>query len=149
MTQTIKNGAHRIAFLFLQSDLYAARFACAMSAFLWSVALLWPGETFARPTYTVLAQVMPETAWALVFLLVSVTQFFILFSGKYDDRLAVWFSAINAALWAYVVISMYLSVYPPPAAISGEVVVGWLAMWVYIRSGWRLGKLPEDAGDAP
>ncbi len=40
----------------------------------WFLLLIWPGDTFGRPTYNGMANVMPEQAWALALLVSSVTQ---------------------------------------------------------------------------
>lgn len=42
------------------------RIVLAASEFLWAVLLLWPGDTFARPTYGHMAMVMVEEAWGVV-----------------------------------------------------------------------------------
>lgn len=41
-----------------------------------------------------------------------------------------YFAAYNALLWVFVVGSMLLSVYPPPAAISAEIVMTCAATWM-------------------
>lgn len=133
---TTNKFAQRFLQIMFYSDLQATRWTLGFAEFLWAVTLLWPGETFGRPTYHVMAQVMTEEAWGFVFLMSAVTQFAILFQGKYHERFPVIFAAWNAALWAYVVFSMYLSVTPPPAAISGETALALAAFWVWIRSGY-------------
>ena len=118
------------------SDLQATRWTLGFAELLWAITLLWPGDTFGRPTYTVMSHVMSEEAWGLVFLLSAATQFVILFQGRFHERFPVLFAAWNAVLWIYVVISMYLSVSPPPAAISGEAALALAASWVWVRSGY-------------
>ena len=133
---------YRVAFF---SDLHATRFTLGLAEMLWAVTLLWQGDTFGRPTYTVMSHVMSEEAWGLVFLLSGVTQFTILFQGDFHSKFPVRFAAWNAVLWIYVVVSMYLSVSPPPAAISGELALAIAAFWVYVRSGWQLiGRRSTD-----
>ena len=136
MKLTVQNIYSRAARVAMYSDLHATRFSLGVAEFLWAVTLLWPGDTFGRPTYTVMARVMSEEAWGLLFLMSSITQFSILLSMRYHDRFAVMFAGWNAMLWGFVTISMYLSVSPPPAAISGEAALSIAAFWVYIRSGY-------------
>lgn len=137
----------RLAQIMFYSDLQAIRWSLGFAEFLWAVTLLWPGQTFGRPTYTVMGLVMSEEAWGLVFALSSVTQFAILFHGRYHERFPVMFAAWNCVLWVYVVISMYLSVTPPPAAISGEAALACAAFWVWIRSGYIVvGRRMADRG---
>lgn len=125
-----------------RSDLHGVRMLLAMSELIWAVTLFWPGDTFGRPTYSVMAAVAPEWLWGLIFLATAVVQWRILISGHYHGRFAVSFAAFNSLLWWFVVVSMYLSVYPPPAAISGELALAFGAAWVWVRSGasFNLGK---------
>ena len=116
------------------SDLHATRFLLGFAEMVWAVALLWPGDTFGRPTYAQMSYVAPEECWSVVFLITSLIQFRILFYGSYSALPAKVFAGWNAALWIYVTLSMYMSVYPPPAAISGELSLALGASWVFIRS---------------
>lgn len=133
----------RLAFF---SDLHGARFTLALAEFIWAVSLLWPGDTFDRPTYLVMKHVIPsEEVWGLIWLFSAMTQFYILISGKYHDKPSVIFAGFNSILWWFATISMYMSVYPPPAAISGEAALSVAAAWIYIRSGWiPIGSRSSD-----
>lgn len=115
------------------SDLVATRMALAIAEMAWAVMLLWPGPTFDRPTYSVMAQVMSEHAWTFVFLVTSVLQFSIVAMRDMHTRFARYFAAWNASLWVFVVLSMLVSVYPPPAAIGGEISLMVAAVWVWVR----------------
>lgn len=115
------------------SDLVATRLTLALAELLWFVMLAWPGDTFSRPTYAHMAAVMSEDAWALVFLLSAVTQAGITLQHDQHTRFARYFAGWNASLWGYVVVSMLLSVYPPPAAIAGEIAMTFGAIWIFIR----------------
>lgn len=140
--------AQRLAHIAFYSDLHATRFTLGLAELLWAITLLWPGDTFGRPTYTVMAKVMPEEAWGFVFLLSGVTQFSVLFSGDFHSRFPILFAGWNGALWLFVTVSMYLSVFPPPAAISGELALSIAAIWVYIRSGYVVtGRRSTDRGE--
>ena len=116
------------------------RIVLAASEFLWAVLLLWPGDTFARPTYSHMAMVMVEEAWGVVFALSAAMQITIVLQGDFHSRFARYFAAWNMVLWVYVVSSMLLSVYPPPAAVSGEIVLAGFAFWIWLRPyvivGW-------------
>ncbi len=126
----------RIVALIFFSDLHATRFTLGLAETIWAITLLWEGDTFTRPTYTQMSHVMTEEAWGFVFILSAVTQFGIVLKGDYHSRFATYFAGWNAALWMFVTISMYMSVSPPPAAISGEAALTFAAAWVWIRSGY-------------
>jgi hypothetical protein len=126
---------NRLIAIFFYSDLHATRFTLATAEFIWAITLLWDGSTFGRPTYTQMATVMSENAWGLTFLVSAITQLSVLIRGDFHSRFATYFAGWNAMLWLYVTISMYMSVFPPPAAISGEAALALAAGWIWIRSG--------------
>lgn len=129
------------------SDLHGTRFLLAMAEFMWAITLFMPGDTFGRPTYTVMSHVMPENAWALIFMLSAVTQLSILIRMDYHSRFSTYFAGWNSILWWFVVVSMYMSVSPPPAAISGETALAFGAAWIWVRSGLKLkGVRANDYG---
>ena len=116
-------------------SLDSTRFILAVSETIWFISLIWSGETFNRPVYASMAALMSEQAWAMVFLLTASCQWYILYSKRYHTPWAVRFSAWNMCLWWYVVLSLYVSLYPPPAALSGELALALGASWIYVRSG--------------
>lgn len=115
------------------SDLVGTRFSLALGEFSWAVMLLWPGDTFDRPTYRHMAMVMNEELWGLIFVLSAITQITILLQDDLHSRFARYFAGWNAMLWMYTVWSMLASVYPPPAAIGGEVALAFAASWIWLR----------------
>jgi hypothetical protein len=138
----------RLARIVFYSDLHGTRFLLGVAELLWFVTLLMPGDTFSRPTYLIMSHVMSEEAWAFLFAMSGITQLTIVFTNNYDSKFAVTFAGWNSVLWWYVVLSMYLSVAPPPAAISGETALAIGAAWVFIRSGFPCkGRRTTDYGN--
>lgn len=115
------------------TDLVGVRVTLFIAELFWAVMLFWPGDTFGRPTYHLMEMTMPELAWACVFLLSAVTQLTIVLQEDFHSKFARYFAGWNACLWAYCVGSMLLSVYPPPAAIGGEIALMVSAIWVWAR----------------
>lgn len=118
---------------FFDTQMVTARLVLALSEFLWALLLLWPGDTFGRPTYHNMAIVMPEVCWGFTFLVTGFVQMSIIVSENFHSATARTFAAYNALLWVFVVGSMLLSVYPPPAAISAEIVMACAATWIWFR----------------
>lgn len=115
------------------SDLVATRITLALAEFMWAVMLFWPGDTFARPTYFVMSQVANEITWALLFSITAAFQVTIVVLRDYGGKFARYFSAWNAVMWVFVVSSMLISVYPPPAAVGGEIALACAAAWIWVR----------------
>ena len=130
------NYSSRFCNLFFNSDLHATRFTLAIAEIIWAVTLFWPGDTFIRPIYSEMSRLASEELWGFVFVCSSLIQFYIIIDGRYHTRFATFFAGWNFSLWLYVTISMYMSVYPPPAAISGETALTLAAGWVWVRSGY-------------
>ena len=125
----------RFLALFRYSDLHGTRFLLGLAEFGWALALLWPGETFGRPTYHGMQAVMDEQVWGALFFVTGVIQWKLLFGCEYHSKRAIVFTFYNTALWVFITVSMYMSVYPPPAAISGESALALGACWIFVRSG--------------
>ena len=130
MQDKVISAVRRILF---EEEFVGTRLILALSEFMWAILLLWPGDSFDRPTYSVMAKVMPEEAWGLVFLVSGVTQISIVLREDFYCPLSRYFAAWNAALWVYVVVAMLLSVSPPPAAISGEIILAMAAAWIWVK----------------
>ena len=126
----------RFSNIFFNSDLHATRFTLAFAEIIWAVMLFWPGDTFTRPTYSEMSRLASEELWGFVFVCSSLIQFYIIIDGRYHTRFDTFFAGWSFSLWLYVTISMYMSVYPPPAAISGEAALTLAASWVWVRSGY-------------
>lgn len=122
-----------LSYTLWDSDLLVSRVTLALAEFCWAVMLLWPGDTFGRPTYDYMSKVMSEELWGVIFLISSVTQITVVLLGDTHSRFSRYFAGWNACLWGYTVVSMLLSVYPPPAAIGGEISLGFAAVWIWIR----------------
>lgn len=136
----MKTPCNVLATAMFDDKMVNTRLILAVSELLWSVLLLWPGDTFARPTYSHMAMVMSEECWGVVFAMSAAMQITIVLQNDFHSRFARYFAAWNMVLWVYVVASMLLSVYPPPAAISGEIVLAGFAFWIWLRPyvlvGW-------------
>jgi len=115
------------------TDLTGVRLCLALSEFLWAIMLLWIGDTFGRPTYLGMSHVMREEGWALLFLVSGTIQISIVMQDDYHSRFARYFAGYNAVLWTFVVTSMLMSIYPPPAAISAEITMALVATWIWVR----------------
>lgn len=124
---------NRVTAAIFDSDLVATRVVLALAETLWAVLLWWPGATFGRPTYTGMAAVLPEDAWGALFALSAVLQAHIALRHCKTDFYASAFAVWNAALWGFVVLSMFWSVQPPPAAIAGETALMCASFWIALR----------------
>ena len=147
MTERAIHGLSRALW---DSDLVATRVSLSIGEFLWALMLLWPGDTFGRPTYAVMSHVWGEEAWGLVLMLSAATQITIVITETFHTYFARIFAAWNACLWIFLVVSMLLSVYPPPAAIGGEMALAFAAAWVWLRpavlrEGYRRAYGSTDA----
>lgn len=115
------------------SDLITTRITLGLGELFWAVMLFWAGDTFSRPTYAHMAYIMNEELWGFVFLASSIVQIGIVLSEQFHTPFARVFAGWNALLWFFIVTSMLLSVYPPPAAIGGEIALAIVSVWIWLR----------------
>jgi len=130
MYKTILPNISRAMF---DTDLTNTRITLAFAEFLWAVMLFWPGDTFNRPTYFMMSNVMSEITWGFVFLASSMVQLYIALFNHQNRDWAKVFANWNAVLWVFVVGAAMLSVSPPPAAMAGEISLACAAFWIWFR----------------
>lgn len=127
------------------TDLIASRIVLAFSAFFWGLLLMWPGHVFDRAVYSNMSFLAGEETWGCLFLMTFFAQAFIVLSGNLHNKFARCFAAYSALLWCFVVSGMLIAVYPPPAAIGGEVAIAVVSFWIWIRP-YILAEGYERAG---
>lgn len=115
------------------SDLIASRFFVSLASIFWSFLLFWPGDTFARPTYTLMSKFANETTWAILFGLQGLAGLYSIIHKSRDKLLLVTDAVLGCMLWTGSCVAMLLSVYPPPAAISAEIVAAIMSWWILVR----------------
>ena len=130
MSPRFTSGMSRAIF---DSDLIATRLALFLAESCWTIMLFWPGDTFARPTYGLMGAVANEAVWALAFGVSAILQLGIVVYAQCRAPWARVFAAWNAFLWVGTVGLMLASVYPPPAAIGGELALAVSALWIAVR----------------
>lgn len=126
----------RMTAVLFERDMAGLRFMLGMGEFFWGIGLLWPGDSFARPTYALMSHVMSEEAWGFLFLLSAATQWTIVVLADFESRFSNYFASWNAVLWGGVMFCCFGSVYPPPAAMGGDLACAFGAIWLAIRRRW-------------
>jgi hypothetical protein len=122
--------------LLWDDKMIGTRFTLAISEFIWGVTLIVWGAAhnlFQRPTYKYMDMLGNEYGWGVVFLLSSALQMTIVLSNDLHSRFAHYFASVNAVLWVVSIGGCFLSVYPPPSAMSGELALTAAAIWIAIR----------------
>ena len=123
----------RYAHLLLNADMQSTRVILAWGAILWSLMLFWPGDTFDRPTYTIMGHIASEEVWATAFGVQGVVMLWSLLYG-YRNRITLMIDAVlGCLLWSTSCLCMLASVYPPPAAISAEITSAVASWWFLVR----------------
>jgi hypothetical protein len=130
-------AARHITHIIFFSDLHAIRFVLFVAELIWSLSLFFHSTSFDRQIYSIMAEIAPEMAWALLFGGSAMIQLFFMLTQNYFSREAQVFAGWNAAFWILVVISMYNSMVPPPSGLAGEIALTLGACWVFVRSGYK------------
>ena len=111
----------------------STRIALALGSLGWGVMLWWPGDTFARPAYSLMAQMLPELGWGSLFLLHGVYSLYSIITNQRGKLAFLTEGALGCALWTGSCAGIILSVYPPPAAIAGEISLAFFSWWHLVR----------------
>lgn len=117
-------------------EMIATRFTLAASEFFWGITLMTWGAAhnlFQRPTYKYMDLLGNEYGWGAVFLLSGALQITIVLRHDIHSCFARYFAGFNAVLWIVSIGGCYLSVSPPPAAMSGELALTFAAIWIWVR----------------
>ena len=128
--------------LLWDDEMIGTRFTLAMSEFAWAATLIFWGAAhnlFDRPTYRYMDMLGSEYGWGAVFLLSGILQITIVLRNDLHSAFAQYFAGCNATLWIISIGGCYLSVYPPPAAMSGELALTLAACWIWVRP-WILKR---------
>lgn len=116
------------------SDLLVSRFTLAIAELSWAVMLLWPGSLFHRRIYSVMGSIASEYIWGLLFLLSAAIQVWIVLGGFIHSKWAEYFAGWNACFWMFAVGTLVMSmVYPPPAALGGDIAIACTSVWIWVR----------------
>lgn len=115
------------------SDLIPTRVTLFLAELFWAVMLLWAGTSFERPSYANMSDIANEEVWGVVFAASACVQIGIVVTGNIHSTLAKYFAMWNALLWIFVVTSIIAAVFPPPAAIGGELALMLGASWIWVR----------------
>lgn len=126
----IEYNLHRI---FWKSNTESIQMFISLASLIWAFLLFWPGDTFSRPTYKLMEEFGSEHVWATLFLIQGVVGMIVLLLKCKKVYLIVLDSILGCILWTGSCVAMILSVYPPPAAISAEIVTAWFSWWLLLR----------------
>ena len=133
--QSFRSVQARLVEVAIFSDSTAVRFMLMVAELTWALTLWWYGDTFERPIYQAMALLAPENVWAGILAITGLLQGRFILVRRYHGRASIAFSIWNVLLWWFLVFGMYASVYPPPAAISGELSLALAASWVLCKTG--------------
>lgn len=115
------------------SDMRGVRLLLAWGSIFWGVLLLWPGETFSRPTYALMAKFAPEVVWGLAFLFQGAVMMYSLITQRHGKPIFIMDCMLGCALWVIATVACFASVSPPPAAMSAELVATFASFWNLVR----------------
>lgn len=142
--------------IFVRDKMLMSRLGIALGSFLFGLQLLLPTTLFptaaqiaagtGRVTYAYMAAIAPEYVWGIAFLVHSVWAAYTLVTGVRNHVTLAVDAILGCVLWTTATVACYaahwprglpffeaLAAYPPPAAMSSDVVLSVLAWWHMIR----------------
>ena len=147
MTQ--REPSNTIKSILFESPLSITRFWLCMGSLTWAFLLALPGDLFipSRTTYTLMARIAPEMAWAMAFFVHGVWAFYTLRTGTRNHVSLTMDAFLGCVLWTSSTALCFaahwpggdqpffdkLLIYPMPAAMSGEFWMSVAAWWHLVR----------------
>lgn len=144
----MKNRSRSLSGILIDSPLLATRLWLSAGALFWSIMLFWPSDLFSsRSTYFLMSKVAPESVWATAFLVQSVWAFYTLRTGTRNMVSLTMDAMLGCILWTSTTLLCFASLwpsqypsfleqlfnYPPPAAMSGEVILSFASWWHLVK----------------
>lgn len=108
-----------------------AQLTLGITSLCWAVALIHQPVT--HPALVLLLEIMPQTAWAAVFMAIAGVEFGCLLRAIRPCRFAPQIRGLLAVLWVFIAVSLLLS----NIIAAGDVVVSLLAIWLFLRQAVR------------
>lgn len=143
------NKPRKIRHILVDSSLQATRVWLIFGSFIWCLLLAWPGTLFtpSRTTYHLMARVAPEEVWATLFFIQGVWAYYTLRTGVRNKVTLAMDAFLGCVLWSSSTILCFLAHwpvgypsffetlihYPPPAAMSGELIITFASWWHLVR----------------
>lgn len=137
----------RLWSLIAYSDTTPTRFMIALAATCWALLLLYPGDTFDRPVYRYMREVVgdyAEAKWCIAWAIHASGMWWRVFSSTPRPRWSLAIHTLGVLLFTSSSISIFLTLTSPlPAAIAPDIVLSLAAFWVLVRThinserGWR------------
>jgi hypothetical protein len=126
--------------IFLHGDLSMIKIAIAMASLMWAFMLYAPGNTFSRPTYSVMLHTMSETSWATFFCAHGLIAVWAVLWQRTDRWLIICDSVLGSLLWTgscYMMIIAYsVTGDPLPAATGANIVIAVFSWWCLVRNNY-------------
>lgn len=152
-----------------RDSMLMTRLGLALGSLLWAIQLALPVALFptaaqvvsgeGRRTYTLMAY-FPEDLWAVLFLIHAVWSLYTILTGVRNTVTLALDGFLGCVLWTSATVACFaaywplnrpfldaLAQYPPPAAMSGEVVMALFSWWHMIRF-WADEESHTTRGDS-
>lgn len=157
-----------LKYILMRDSTLMTRMGLAVGSLLWSIQLALPIELFppaaqlavgkGRTTYSIMA-VVPENVWAILFLIHAIWSLYTILTGVRNVVTLAADGVLGCILWTGSTLACFaaywphelpfldaLAHYPPPAAMSGEVVMALFSWWHMIRF-WAIEETHQTLGD--
>ena len=134
LSQLLRAAIINIYTMVVYPDIAAARFACALSALVYGGLYLVPGTTMDPHEYVIFLNIMTQSQWAAVFVVVGSLNMYTLVARTPPGWHTVFLASLQMILWVFVTLAFALPWINGIHRVSAEGVMAWLAVWVFIRS---------------
>jgi len=142
--ETISN-IEKVKFLLNSADLLALRLAIGTASLLLGIVLLSSRDSFDRPMFSVVKDIMPQLSWAWLFIVNGISTIYSLFCGL-KLRMCFYFGGVlGSILWTMMSLGMLFSTVWTTNFSEHSIHAGAApAMAFMFASWWILYRYPRD-----
>ena len=135
----------KVKHLVNSTDLIAVRLTLGVGSLLFGIMLMWAGDTFNRPMFSVVKDIMPELSWAWLFIVNGISTIYSLFCGL-KLRMCFYFGGVlGSILWTMMSLGMlFSSMWHNTAALTSMPAASAPALALMLASWWVLYRYPRD-----
>ncbi len=143
MKTNLRYVSNVIRMVFLQGDMLPIRIVLANASFMRAISLGIDYDAFSRPAYGISAQIAPQWAWAVLFLLHGIGEYWRVIDPVHRPRWALLTNAYGFLIWfvATVGVTMSIGSFSPTLAMDWSMLLA--AGWMLFRTGRNTSSIPE------
>jgi len=124
----------------IRDSLQPLRLLVALCSLTWAASLFLPGEAFQEAPYTIMAAILPESIWGMLFLIVGITNWVMVCRNLLFGKALIVTSFITCLIWTVAISAIFysywiepgLNPFFPPTHMASDFWIAITAWWILV-----------------